>query len=187
MTIGKPSIDTRVVRVAAMGIAAVLIIAGCSDSGTDTSNAENSETPASPWKLPEDNSLPSPHVAEPGNRPPSFPPSVDDYALANEWRTTVRLFGHDSWSTTADFPATMNGCVNQRFYVRWRVLDPKVTVEATILDSAGRIVRTDVASGKAGWMASWGCGQPGLRLGARVDRGTMANVVVEVQRWKVSA
>jgi serine/threonine protein kinase len=120
-------------------------------------------------------------------RPP-FPQEVSGYSLDDENRESVRVFtGDKQWQTLEDFPATMNGCDEQRFYVRWRSLDPSAEVEATWLSDDGSVVLTKAVRGPAGWQSSDGCGQPGFRLHKSRSGSTLTDVVIEVQRWTASS
>lgn len=124
-------------------------------------------------------------TAAPGLQSPRFPDSVDGYSLNKSWHEVVRAFDGDEWSTIYEFPATMNGCSLQRFYVRWRAVNPSATVEVTFL-STDEIVLATPASGSAGWMSGYGCGQPAFRLEQSDDGSTLTDVAVEVQQWEVS-
>jgi len=117
--------------------------------------------------------------------PPEFPGQVDGYSLTREWRDTTRVFEHlDDWSTLYDFPATMNGCGMQRFYVRWRAAASDAVVEATLVSMPDVIVMTGSSDGAVGWMTGHGCGQPAFRLRSLPGEGNLTDVVVEVQQWE---
>jgi len=76
---------------------------------------------------------------------------VDRFALEQEWRETTRVFEDtDDWSTLYDFPATMNGCGLQRFYVRWRAAAPEAVVEATLVSVPDVIVMAGSSVGSVG-------------------------------------
>lgn len=109
-----------------------------------------------------------------------------DYSLTYGWRDTVRAFEGADWSTIHEFPATMNGCGLQRFYVRWRAANPAATVEATFLGSPDEILLDDPVAGAAGWMSGYGCGQPAFRVKSSTDESTLTDVVAGVQRWEIS-
>ena len=94
----------------------------------------------------------------PGTKPPSFPDSVEGYSFSRVWRETVRAFEGEEWSTIYEYPATMNGCGLQRFYIRWRAANQQATVEATFLSTPDEIVLEDPVAGAAGWMSGYGCG-----------------------------
>lgn len=127
-----------------------------------------------------------------GASPPAFPTEVAGYELSYEDKVTSRAF-EGSTREVSDLPATMNGCGQQRFYVRWRSLATGYTLEATwvyqameaggepVLESAG-----GTASGNAGWMSSYGCTQPGFRLIESPGPGNLTDVVVEYQVWKAA-
>jgi hypothetical protein len=81
----------------------------------------------------------------------------------------------------------MNGCDQQRFYVRWRSLDPTADVEATWLTYDGSDVLSKAVRGSAGWQSSDGCSQPAFRLHSGRSESTLTDVVVDVQRWEASS
>jgi hypothetical protein len=118
---------------------------------------------------------------------PAFPDEVSGYSLDDEDRATLRVFtGGKQWQTLEDFPATMNGCDEQRFHVRWRSLDPTADVEATWLNYDGS-VENKAVRGSAGWQSSFGCSQPAFRLHSSGNGSTLTDVVVDVQRWEASS
>lgn len=123
--------------------------------------------------------------ARSAGRPPGFPSHVDGFALVREWRETTRVFENvGDWSTLYDFPATMNGCGMQRFYIRWRAAAAEAVVEATLVSTGDLIVMADSSTGTVGWMAGWGCGQPAFRLQSLTGEGNLTDVVIEVQQWE---
>jgi serine/threonine protein kinase len=121
-----------------------------------------------------------------GTRPPAIPTAVEGYEVSQTWKTTVRAFEGTEWSTLFEFPATMNGCSQQRFYVRWRSLNPDAVVEATFVSSPDLIVMNEPAEGAVGWQSGYGCGQPAFRIRQSTDGSTLADVAVEVSRWEAS-
>lgn len=127
-----------------------------------------------------------PMAAAAGERPPSFPETVPGYVLTKSWRETVRVFEGTEWSTAVEFPATMNGCSLQRFYIRWRAINEAAQVEATFVSSPDLIQMTDSATGAVGWMSGYGCGQPAFRMIEPADGSTLTDAVLEVQRWEPS-
>lgn len=118
---------------------------------------------------------------------PEFPVEMDHWTLQGQWSTMPRAFT-DQWSTAAgpeydDFPATMNGCADQRFLVRWRVVDDEVEVRAAMVDTVGGVWKQ--TSGNAGWMDLNGCYAPGFQLaGPTSDGSTLVDVAVEVQQYR---
>jgi hypothetical protein len=119
---------------------------------------------------------------------PAFPEEVPGYSLADEDSETLRVFtGEKQWQGLDGFPATMNGCSQQRFYVRWRSLDPTAEVEATWAGSDGSLIESKVVRGTAGWQSNFGCSQPAFRLHSSGGRSTLTDVVVDVQRWAASS
>ena len=118
---------------------------------------------------------------------PAFPAEVPGYSLADQNNETVRIFSDKRWQLLYEFPATMNGCDQQRFYVRWRSLDPTAEVEATWVSSDGSRIEDKTVRGTAGWQANYGCSQPAFRLRKSGSRSTLDDVVVDVQRWDASS
>src|SRR5690349_6484568 len=56
---------------------------------------------------------------------PAFPATLPGWQLADEWTDGARVFA--DWVSLCTggtcphpYPATMNGCANQRFLIRWR-------------------------------------------------------------------
>jgi hypothetical protein len=111
---------------------------------------------------------------------------VRGYSLADENRETVRVFDDEQWQLLEQFPATMNGCDQQRFYIRWRSLDPTAEVEATWVSSDGSEIENKAVRGSAGWQSNYGCSQPAFRLRKSGSGSTLDDVVVDVQRWQAS-
>ena len=116
---------------------------------------------------------------------PAFPAEVPGYSLADQNRGTVRLFtGDKRWYTLEEFPATMNDCDRQRFYVLWRSLDPTAEVEATWVSFDDSEIETKAVRGSAGWQSNYGCSRPAFRLRSSGSRSTLTDVVVDVERWE---
>jgi serine/threonine protein kinase len=118
--------------------------------------------------------------------PPAFPDEVPGYSLGDQNRETVRIFDDKQWQIIDQFPATMDGCDQHRFYVRWRSLDPTAEVEATWVSSDGSEVAKKSVRGSAGWQSNYGCSQPAFRLRSSDGGSTHDDVVVEVQRWNAT-
>jgi hypothetical protein len=153
------------------------VLAGCSTSHAGTPSAQMPT-----WAAPAGDDQVE---ARSAGQPPAFPEHVDRFAPKREWRETTRVFENtDDWSTLYDFPATMNGCGMQRFYVRWRAAAPEAMIEATLVSVPDVIVMVDSGVGSVGWMAGWGCGQPAFRLRSLPGDGNLIDVVVEVQQWE---
>ncbi|TFV86437.1 hypothetical protein [Blastococcus sp. CT_GayMR16] len=118
---------------------------------------------------------------------PEFPTALDHWALQDAWSTQLRAFEGDEWTTASgpdyeSFPATMNGCDEQRFLVRWRVVVDAVDVEAAASDVLGDAWKQ--VSGNEGWMDLDGCYSPSFRLAAdTVDGSSLVDVAVEVQQY----
>lgn len=154
-------------------------------SATMSATTVAASEPVGTWPVPGSELVEPLEAHSPGTGPPPFPDAVDGFALSSEWRETVRAFNGTEWATIHEFPATMNGCSLQRFYVRWRAVNEQSTVQATFL-STDDIVLEDPVFGATGWMSGYGCGQPAFRMKSSTDGSTLTDVVVEVQKWEVS-
>jgi len=117
--------------------------------------------------------------------PPPFPAAVPDFALADTQRTTVRAFIGQDYSTIYRFPDSTNKCAQQRFFIRWRALDPTAIVEVTSGNSRHLKRRTEPVRGNTGWQSSDGCYEPGLRETSS-GSGSFTDVTVEYQRWQTA-
>jgi hypothetical protein len=133
--------------------------------------------------------------AEPGTltagRIDSFPETMRNWALTDNWVCHVRVFSHTGWMATtgpgyADrFPSTQNGADLQRFLVRWRSLAPDLVVQAGELNAVNAMDHEVCAS--AGWMVLDGCHTPAFKFVEHGGVGTLYDVAVEVQRWQPAA
>lgn len=110
---------------------------------------------------------------------PSWPVSYPGYRYDSEGSTSVRIFGGQGPAVVDGFPATMNGCAHQRFFVRWRTLGEE-QVRVQVVASPDLIPIAEVAEGSAGWIASHGCGQPSWTIAAESQ---IVDVHVRWQRW----
>ena len=118
---------------------------------------------------------------------PAFPDEVHGYRLADQNRETVRIFDDKQWQIIDQFPATTDGCDQQRFYVRWRSLDPAAQVDATWVSSDGSEIENKAVRGSAGWQSNDGCSKPAFRLHSSGGGSSLDDVVVDVQRWDASS
>ncbi|MGY1592265.1 hypothetical protein ACI79D_09850 [Geodermatophilus sp. SYSU D00708] len=107
------------------------------------------------------------------------------WAIRDAWSDTPRAFTEQvtavSGSDYESFPATMSGCDQQRFLVRWRVVSTGVDVHAYSLDVLGDV--TVEATGRSGWMDLDGCSTPGFEFAASDSGSNLTDVAVEVQQW----
>ncbi len=120
--------------------------------------------------------------------PPTFPGALQGFALQAGGRSTVTVSQSRYFTAVGHLPvrtASYAECRAQRFYVRWMAVDPRAVVEATFVDEGVHTVQNRPVSGAAGWMSSYGCVQPALRIrppaGATPAR---AQVIVETQVWR---
>jgi serine/threonine protein kinase len=126
-----------------------------------------------------------------GSSVPAFPTSVQGYTLARSKTAITRTFVQSlsDWDTVFDFPVTMNGCAQHRFFIRWRALDTNATVNATFVSSdTPPLVEKTPVSGAVGWMSGNGCGQPGFHMAFEESGGgNLTDVAVTYKVWSASA
>lgn len=128
--------------------------------------------------------------------PPAFPRQLDQWTLTGQWSGLPRAFvqADEEWTVTVGpnatpFPATMNGCDDGRFLVRWRAVDDGVNVIAAAgrpddqMGVDGPVLKQ--ASGHSGWMDLDGCYAPVFRMEAPLSSGqNLEDVTVEVQEYQ---
>lgn len=127
--------------------------------------------------------------AAPGTEePPAFPAAVPGFSLVRSAGQVVTVRENRFFTAVGSLPvrtATYAVCREQRFYVRWMAVDPRAQVEATLVDEHVRTVQNTPVRGSAGWLSSYGCVQPALRIrppaGSAPDRAT---VIVETRVWQ---
>lgn len=125
---------------------------------------------------------------------PQFPATLDGWRMSNKWSDRPRAFGGpgaggDPSAGTRlagpgnkKFPATMNGCNNQRFLVRWRAVNDGALIDAYWLDAVGR--PRQIVTATAGWMAVGGCETPTFHYSDQnTGPGNLSDVAVDVQQW----
>jgi len=129
--------------------------------------------------------------AAPGTgEPPAFPHAVPGFSLIRSVTSVVSVRENRFFAAVGSLPVRTAGyarCREQRFYVRWMAVDPRAAVEATFVDEHVRTVQNRPVRGAAGWMSSYGCVQPALRIrppaGSAPDHAT---VIVETRVWQRS-
>ena len=120
-----------------------------------------------------------------GGAPPEFPATLTGWRLQDEWDLTERAFD-TTWTDIAgpgytDFPSTSNGCDEQRFLVRWRVLDDGATIHALWADAADN--GHEQVTARTGWFDLDGCEHPAITLAGSTGGSTLADVAVSVQQY----
>lgn len=115
---------------------------------------------------------------------PEWPQTFTGYRFDREGSAGLRLFSGKDITVITDFPATMNGCAHQRFFIRWRSLGDR-SVEASLVSTPDLITVHEAVTGSSGWMASHGCGQPAWKF--LEDENSMADIQVNWQVWVPSA
>lgn len=120
--------------------------------------------------------------------PPTFPGALQGFSLQAGGRSTVTVSQSRYFTAVGHLPvrtASYAECRAQRFYVRWMAVDPRAVVEATFVDEGVHTVQNRPVSGAAGWMSSYGCVQPALRIRPPAGANpTRAQVIVETQVWR---
>ena len=174
--------DLKLVTILFTAVALLLGSTGCSFklpfSSSDKSATVTSETK---WPLPKTDHFgwaiaTDETVPEMPNTLPGFQKS------GNLVRSTVRAFSNQ-WSTDFEFPATMNSCGQQLFTVRWRSLN--LDVASSLVSSPEKFVlEKSLEPAVAGYMLSYGCGQPAFKLPAIASNANRLNDVnIEYQVW----
>ncbi|MEV4351704.1 hypothetical protein AB0J83_45175 [Actinoplanes sp. NPDC049596] len=124
---------------------------------------------------------------------PRLPRHPDRLATGSEWTETTHVFGdRTSLCNTATCPhpylATMNGCANQRFLIRWRSTDAqqKVTfAHGTVAGDIGTIAEKQFTQPTdTGWAEPNCCGWP---LWKTLGPNAIADVAVSIQQWTPTA
>ncbi|MEU7612328.1 hypothetical protein [Micromonospora sp. NPDC049204] len=115
---------------------------------------------------------------------PAWPDHFEGYRFLREESGSVRVFAGQGLATVVGFPATMNGCAHQRFFIRWRTLGGQ-SVAASLVSVPDLITVETAAYGPGGWMSSHGCGQPAWELVQ--DDGSLVDVHIAWQVWVPTA
>jgi hypothetical protein len=127
-------------------------------------------------------------AAEGASEPPGFPGVVEGFGKVRTARTTITLSRSRYFTAVGGLPvrtASYDVCRRQRFYVRWLAVDPRAVVDATLVDEHVRMVQNRPVRGAAGWMSSYGCVQPALRINPSVSGvPATATVIVETEVWQ---
>ncbi|NKS29259.1 hypothetical protein GS534_00775 [Rhodococcus hoagii] len=141
-------------------------------SSTSASTAQPSE-----W--------PGPNSAGPAPSP-EFPSSLPQWTPTRSWTGTVRAFERQ-WTRAPGpdnlpYTAPQNHCGERRVLVRWRALNPNVSLIATNSDprEPSRI------TGNAGWMDLDACHVPAFQFSSSEDASNLGDVTVAIQEWQPS-
>ncbi len=124
---------------------------------------------------------------------PAFPPALPGWQLTAAWTQTTRAFT-GQWRPLAgpggeeNYPATMNGCDQQRFLLRYRVLNESTTVipgwtHSPPANNPAAPEQT-LTPAHSGWLALDGCQVPMFTFDAtNASSANLVDVAVEVQRY----
>ncbi|MEU4426192.1 hypothetical protein AB0F81_36695 [Actinoplanes sp. NPDC024001] len=123
---------------------------------------------------------------------PDFPDTLAGWQLADQWADQTRVFGEWTSLCAGDdcahsYPATMNGCANQRFLLRWRSNGgEKLTfAHGTMAGDIGTLAEEQLTEPVSiGWAELHGCGWP---LWKHSDPNGVTDVTVSVQQWTPTA
>ncbi|RIW39881.1 hypothetical protein D3H59_30140 [Micromonospora endophytica] len=118
-------------------------------------------------------------VARSGPDRPDWPSTWPGYRFDRSGDGIIRVFGGPDSALIDGFPATMNGCAHQRFFIRWRALGGH-QVTAMLVSMPDLIPMADPVSGTSGWFASHGCAQPSWSW---PDSEILVDVQVSWQVW----
>jgi hypothetical protein len=135
------------------------------------------------------------YIANSSERIPAFPRALSGYRSEENkdfWNKTfastgsIRIFEGKDWTGIPDFPATMNGCTNGVFMIRWRSGSPDVRIASNLGShdlnpgaSAGKI-------GEFGYMYGTNCEQPMFKFAGAHDKATLADVYYELKFWQAA-
>lgn len=123
---------------------------------------------------------------------PGFPSTIAGYQLVDTQTAVVRAFPEKP-SGPYDviyppLPTTMNGCGQQLFLFRWRVINPGFRVTAAVVfaepDTKPRRAGPAV-TGSSGFGTTFGCTQLGFI--AADGPNTLGDVAVTYEQWRASA
>lgn len=115
-------------------------------------------------------------------KPPPFPTSVPGYRKHDQFTVTHRAFEHQQFQPVHNISATMNGCAQQRFYVRWRTLSGGAVQPGYVPVPMTRVWMKGTP-GATGWMAGDGCHHPAFNNVRPEGSDIFDDVIVEVQVW----
>ncbi len=169
----------------ALGLATALVLvsAGCSGSGGASRPA------AAPSIAPTWNTVGTSNSMLAGQGPP-FPADLNGWQRQREWTEITRAFT-GQWTSVCGsdacpnpYPATMNGCADQRFLIRWRSLgDPVLFAYGDVSGTTNPIVEQQMsAPAQQGWAELTGCLWPLWQYQSGLP-STLGDIAVSVQHW----
>lgn len=163
---------------------AALCLSGCSDHKTRNSEPLPSATSPQPPNPSVNSEVWLDSVNAGGGSPlPEFPKTLEGFRLGSAWNVMPRAFEGQKTSAPGPdyggFPATMNGCDDQRFLIRWRAVNDS----AEIMASWSGDVASGLSPSSAGWLALDGCETPQFELAGSADGSTLSDVSIDVQQW----
>ena len=121
---------------------------------------------------------------------PAFPDKLDGWQQQRDWTEITRAFT-GQWTSVCGsntcndpYPATMNGCANQRFLIRWRSLnDPVLFAYGEVTGDIGTIAEKQLTEpATQGWAELTGCSWP-LWQYTDGHPSTLGDITVAVQQW----
>lgn len=195
---GKGTSTGRLPRGLAAYAVASIALTGCgAPSATRASSASASVTSPASRSSAAESWANEPIDTVAAGDPPAFPQQLAHWTLTAQWSDLPRAFAGDGpWTITVGpdanpFPATMNGCNDGRFLVRWRAVDDGVNVLAgeARIDGQGNLDGSvwKQVNAHSGWMDIDQCYAPVFRMAAALADGTnLADVTVQVQEYQPS-
>jgi hypothetical protein len=126
---------------------------------------------------------------------PDFPLVLPGWRLRKEWDDHLRAFRNEWRSLRPNdpdnpYPATMNGCGNQRFLIRWRSISgvPVRFGCGTVAGDIGTIVEDELpVPAERGWAELHGCGWPLWQYIEQDGGGHLGDIAVALQQWTAAA
>lgn len=119
--------------------------------------------------------------------PPAFPAAPAGFVVSSSSSSTVTITRGRYFTAVGRLPvrtAAYDVCRRQRFFVRWLAVDPAAVIAATLVDERVSTVQNRPVHGSAGWMSTFGCVQPALRIAPSTLGPGSATVIVETQVWQ---
>lgn len=121
---------------------------------------------------------------------PEAPERWGDYVLNDSWDGQVRVFegsGVESIRGKDDgrFPATMNGCGSQMYFVTFRSVADPVQLEAQLINAVDEPVASEVLNN--GWMLGTNCATPSFAFHSSDAEGNLTDVAYTVHEYRQSS
>lgn len=103
---------------------------------------------------------------------------------------TLRVFqGETMWAKLHEFPASQNGCGNGLFVLRWRSMNPDVTLESGLgFGGTSNALISSTREGQYGLVTGSNCHNPVFRFKRALNgnSSTLVDILYEVRFWRVA-